>query len=296
MTSIKKPQRRAPPDATAMAGVFVTIFGIGFAALPAILAVKEPLSEPWFAILLVFSIVLTLAGGAGAIYWLREAWVHPRDRIPPPAGWVPRQLIWFPPLLVTAFILTLWSAANGSKGNEIPGTLALTMSTVGLVATALLFCISRKQSEPPIKRLQLGVALFAAISLGACGGFFYWAVIHKTDIPVTDRVAVSGGRGMQNGGQATIQIPGTPPQRRHFALIMTLTNTAQVGDCVNPARLDVTPVIDGEQRQPVSLRPGHEARLDLTGATHQASVIVTLHVQDPFCAVNLGVNQAVLYN
>lgn len=55
-------------------------------------------------------------------------------------------------------------------------------------------------------------------------------------------------------------------------------------------------MIDGEHRQPVSLRPGHEARLDLTGATHQAGVIVILHVQDPFCAVNLGVNQAVLYN
>jgi hypothetical protein len=101
---------------------------------------------------------------------------------------------------------------------------------------------------------------------------------------------------MQNGRQATIQIPGTPPQRRHLSLIPTLTNPAKVGDCVMPAQLDIILMSDGRAGQSVSLRAGHEVRLDLTGVTHQAKVIVTLHVQDISCTVDLGVGEAILYN
>lgn len=50
-------------------------------------------------------------------------------------------------------------------------------------------------------------------------------------------------------------------------------------------------MIDGQQRQPVKVRPGHEARLDLAGATHQASVLVILHTPDPSCRVDLGVDK-----
>jgi hypothetical protein len=237
------------------------------------------------------------------------------DETPPeihrrPTGWALGQLSWFLALVVSAFILALWLVSKGSKGNEISGALSLPVSIVGLGITVLLFKISREKSEPDNnngrevsaappesvrRRLRLA-ALVTAIGLGVGGGFFYWTVIHKADIPVTDRVVVSGGQGMQNDGRATIQIPGTPPQRSHLALIPTLTNHSPVGDCVNPAQLDITPVIDGQHRPFLSLRSGDEARLDLTGVTHQASVIVALHEQDPFCMVDLDVDQAVLYN
>jgi EmrB/QacA subfamily drug resistance transporter len=144
--------------------------------------------------------------------------------------------------------------------------------------------------------LRLG-ALFTVILLSAGGGIFYWTVSRKTDVPVTDLMVVSDGQGMHDGGQAAIQIPGTPPQRRHLILILTLTNSASVGDCVNPARLDVTPVMDGQQWPSITgLRSGHETRLDLTGTARHTGVIVTLYVPEPSCTVDLNVNKAILYN
>ncbi len=215
------------------------------------------------------------------------------------------QLSWLLPLLVAICALTVWLMAIGTKSRDIIPPLSLAMSVLGLVIAVLVFLyqIDYPPAEdnnvsPPRSlrwRLQLR-ALLITIVLGGSIGLFYWAVIHRPDIPVTDQVAVSSGQGMQDGGRATIHIPGEPPKRRNLAIIPNLINTASVGDCVKPAQLDLTPVIDGQQRQSVKARPGHEARLDLAGAHHQASVLVTLHTPDLSCRVDLTVDQAVLYN
>jgi hypothetical protein len=222
--------------------------------------------------------------------------LHPRARF------LLKQLIWGIPLLVAACALAVWLLSMGAKGSVIAGTLGLPVGIVGLGIAVLSFLYQIGEYTPPggkngasPQRLRL-VALVTGVVLGVGGGLFYWTVIHKTDIPVTDRVLVFSGEGMHDGEQATIQIPGLPPQRRHLAITPTLINPANVGDCVTPARLNLTPVIDGQQREPISVRPGHEARLDLTGVTHQASVLVALYTPDTSCKIDLGVGQAVLYN
>jgi EmrB/QacA subfamily drug resistance transporter len=146
------------------------------------------------------------------------------------------------------------------------------------------------------RKLQLA-AVATVILLGAGGGIAYWTLNLKPEIPVTDLVVVSNGQGMHDDRQATIQLPGTPPPRRHIVLVLTLTNAASVGDCVNPARLDVTPVIDGQQWPSTDgVQPGREIRLNLTGAVHHTGVVVTLHVPDSSCTVDLQVSRAILYN
>lgn len=222
------------------------------------------------------------------------------------------QLSWGLPLLTATCTLAVWLLSMGAKGNQIAGTLSLPVSIVGLTMSILAFLYQTSVTDddreggrngfPPRRlrrklrrRLRLA-ALLTGVALGGSGGFFYWTVIHKTDLPVTDQVTASSDQEMQDGGQETIQIPGSPPQRRYLSITPTLINSAKVGDCVGPARLDLTPVIDGQHRMPVSVRPNHEARLDLTGVTRKASVLVTLHTPDSSCRVKLGVDQAVLYN
>lgn len=139
--------------------------------------------------------------------------------------------------------------------------------------------------------------LLTVIVLGVAGGMAYRTVGRKAEIPVTDLVTVSNGQLMHDGGQATIQIPGEPPPRRRLALILTLTNHASVGDCVNPARLDLAPVIDGQQWPSVDgLQSGRESRLNFTGATRRTGVVVTLHMPDPSCEVDLNIARAILYD
>jgi hypothetical protein len=56
-------------------------------------------------------------------------------------------------------------------------------------------------------------------------------------------------------------------------------------------------VIDGQQGPSVNdLRSGQEVQLNLTSVTRQTSVLVTLHVSDSSCTVNLDVSKAILYN
>jgi hypothetical protein len=295
-------RRRSTLDAMAALPLLVTIFGVGFAALPAVFAIKEPLGVGWFAVLLIVSIILTLGGGAGAIYVLRVVWPHRAARIPGRAGWISRQLIWFPPLLVTTFSLTLWLTAKDSKGNEFLPRLAIPLFIVGLTITVSLFIVSRNQVESSSKTLTPWVALPVAILLGMSSGFLYWNLIHKADIQAANRihVHVPGGQGLKDNDQAAvIQILDMPPKRRHLALILNLTNlSAKVSDCVNPAELNITPVIDSleEVEEPKKLRPRDEARFDLTGVTHEASLKVTLSEPDKDCAVNLDILEAVLYN
>jgi hypothetical protein len=77
--------------------------------------------------------------------------------------------------------------------------------------------------------------------------------------------------------------------------LIKLTNLAGIGDCVSPARLDVTPVIDGQQWPSINgLQSDHETRLKFTGATRQNGVVVTVHMPDSSCAVDLNVNKSIL--
>jgi len=162
--------------------------------------------------------------------------------------------------------------------------------------------VSRNQVESSSKTLTPWVALPVAILLGMGSGFLYWNLIHKADIQAANRVHVHvpGGQGLKDNGQAAvIQILDMPPKRRHLALVLNLTNpSAKISDCVNPAELNITPVIDSleEVEESKKLRSRDEARFDLTGVTHEASLKVTLSEPDKDCAVNLDILEAVLYN
>jgi hypothetical protein len=133
--------------------------------------------------------------------------------------------------------------------------------------------------------------------ISGLGAIAYRQWIHKPDIQITDQAKVPDGQAMQDGMQAIVQIPGTPPARRYLAITPTLTNTQSVGNCVGSALLDITLVVDGRRGfEQSEWPPDHELRLDLKGTTQEARVLVTVHMDDTACKVNLGLKEAVLYN
>ncbi|MGQ0773432.1 MAG: hypothetical protein ACT4NY_03285 [Pseudonocardiales bacterium] len=219
------------------------------------------------------------------------------------------QLKWFFSILAITAAFTVWLLTKDAKGSEIASILSLATTIVSTALTFLMFLYqntskgNRKGIPPgnPRRTSRLLVPL-AAIVLGAGVPIYYWTEIHKPNSRVTDQMSVFNGKAMHDGGQATITIPGRPPQHDHLAIVLTLTNHADVGDCVRPAKLDITPiidstpVIDGRPEQLTSVRPGQEVRLDLSDVTRQAAVLVTLDTPDPSCRVELRVSQAVLYN
>lgn len=148
--------------------------------------------------------------------------------------------------------------------------------------------------RPRRKALLFGAAT-VILAIGAA--VTYWLAVVKPDMPVTDLAIVTNGDRMTSGKLATIDIPGTPPERHNFAFTPTLTNPSTVGDCVGSARLDVSLVLDGRTTiQKTGLPPQEEIRMDLDGVTRDAQVLVSVDMQDAACEVKLSLSEAVLFN
>ncbi|WP_433271840.1 hypothetical protein ACQPZF_14055 [Actinosynnema sp. CS-041913] len=217
--------------------------------------------------------------------------------------WWAIQLLWAAPLLLGVSAFVVWLLLLGNKGQGIADAVSVLVGTVSLVVTVLGLqrTTARTNAEPPRRgpRKTAPRWMFAAAmaAIGAIAGLFFWLVVVKPDVPVTDLVEISNGERMTDGEQASFGVPGKPPERRYLFFTPTLVNHESVGDCVGSARLAITLVRDGRKDPPLEERlSGREVRLDLGGTTREARVLVTLTIPDEACAVDLGVTEAVLYN
>jgi hypothetical protein len=212
-----------------------------------------------------------------------------------------RHLFWVVPLLIAACSTTVWLLSLGAKGAGIADTLSFFVGVLALIAAILAF-LSRSTPIPAVDRpmsagLKLLLLAEGTMLLGAGVALSYWLVVVKPDLQLTGQVAVANGRGLVDGAQASITLPGEPPERRYLSLTPTLVNPRTVGDCVAAAELDITLVVDGKLQDP---SPGHrsnrELRLDLDGVSRDAKVLFTVHMPDPGCGVDLDLSEAVLFN
>lgn len=223
-------------------------------------------------------------------------------------------------IVVSAVTVGLISA--GAKGSDVTGQLSFGLALLAYLAPQgvekLWARITDTDNEEPdnqdpapdqepapdrdpswMQRFWGRVRNIAPIALGALVGVsvpaVLWYGIHKPDANVTDQVGVTAGRGMQNGSTAILSVPKNP-DRDALSLTLMLTNSRGFGDCVVPATLRATPIIDGRTTDPVTLRSGKETRLPLGKIERQARVTLRLHEPDRSCNVDLGVAEAVLYN
>ncbi|MEV0676257.1 hypothetical protein AB0I60_06995 [Actinosynnema sp. NPDC050436] len=209
------------------------------------------------------------------------------------------QLLWAVPLLLGVSCFVVWLLLLGNKGQGIADAVSLLVGTTSLVVTVfgLQHSTARKKAERQRKPLPRWAFAALGAVIGALGGAFFWFVVVKPDVPVTDLVDISNGARMKDGEQASFPVPGRPPERRYLYFVPSLVNHEPVGDCVGSARLTVTLVRDGRKDPPREEQfPGREIRLDLDDTNREARVLLALSVPDPSCVVDLGVTEAVLYN
>ncbi|MBB5959405.1 hypothetical protein FHS29_006026 [Saccharothrix tamanrassetensis] len=217
--------------------------------------------------------------------------------------WWVIQLLWAVPLLLGVSAFVVWLLLLGNKGQGIADAVSVLVGTVSLVVAVLGLQHSsgRRNAEPrrqgPRKPLPRWIFAAAGAAIGAIAGLFFWLVVVKPDVPVTDLAEISNGNQMTDGEQASFRVPGTPPERRYLFITPVLVNHESVGDCVGSAQLTVTLVRDGRKDPPLQGRlPGGEVRLDLAGTTREARVLIALSMPDQACTVDLGLSEAVLYN
>lgn len=208
-------------------------------------------------------------------------------------------LIWLVPSGVAVFALSVYLLSLGSKGNQISETLSLPVALAGFLLSVVL---ERRTSRPepgqPVQAQRrvrwLPVLITIGLGLGAAGA--YWVLGDRATINVTGEMAAPPVGPLFNQGTLTLPVPGSPPKRSKLALTVSLTNPKATGNCVRPARLTLTPLVDDESRPPVTAQSGVEVELSLAGATHEAKILVELSEPDPECSVVVTVDRALLFN
>ncbi|WP_436632817.1 hypothetical protein [Actinomadura kijaniata] len=217
---------------------------------------------------------------------------NPDERSPATRFWV-----WFFFVALGALLLAVWLLSLGAKGDEIGGALGPSLAILSIFAPIIIDRLSREQNRPRLPLPSRKLLMFATATLLGVGlSAAYWFWYHKGDVNVTDRISVSNGTRLHNGGVATLQIPDSP-DREKISLTLTLTsNHPEIGDCVVPAALRLKLTVDGRDWGGATARSGQEVRLSLGKVERSAALTAAVSIPDPTCSVDLRVAEAILFN
>jgi len=185
---------------------------------------------------------------------------------------------------------------NLDKASQLASALALPLSVLLVALTTIPGVRSSRQPFPWGRLLIIG-SVVAAVA--GASGVVYAIVQNTKDIPVELSAASSGSGHWTHGSSLLMSVPGTPPDRDHLTIAISLKNAQTTGNCERTAKLDLTPVLDDSHKTSVvDQLPGNEIELSLTGVKRKAEVLIALRYGEgnQGCEVDLYVDKAVLHD
>jgi hypothetical protein len=197
------------------------------------------------------------------------------------------------PLAAPTIILTVWLLFLGEWGATLAQVLSLPFAIYGLGAA--LFARSEQAAHrPPLSgRRKVAIAAVTLLIGGVlpAGGWFWYD--RYTDVEV--RV----GTAFQLSEQApAIVAPKLARSRWGGELTFTprLTAVSTLGDCVLPARLMITPVIDGQRLAVKEARHDKETAIMIPDSAGNVELDISL-VEPPnqACVLNVALTRPVLH-
>ncbi|MGH3942841.1 MAG: hypothetical protein ACRDTG_30305 [Pseudonocardiaceae bacterium] len=219
-------------------------------------------------------------------------------------------LIWVAPVTLVLITLVILLLLQSEKGNEAAGPLSVLLTGMSLIFSILIHLVGprRPPSSDDTKLSHISVAkwtrktilivsLPGMLALLVGGILILWIVLNKPDIQMTDHLIITSGEEIRAGREAKFDILEDPSARDKLSLTLRLENLREVGDCVAPARLDITLKGDGVERQRTSgIRSEEEIELNMQSVTRSATLVVYLSTPDPDCLFRIHVDEAVLFN
>ncbi|MEU0518394.1 hypothetical protein [Streptosporangium sp. NPDC006007] len=209
----------------------------------------------------------------------------------------PRELCWFIPIFVGTGLGGVVFLAHYSK-NGVNEPLLL----AGLAISFSIALFYRPRApRTTVERRSLWWMLSASAAIGVLLASTVWFILHKPDRSVTG-IAEFNVKEMKEGDSAQITFSSPPAGYENLALTLSLTNLDSTGNCVVPARLEVTPEVVGVPGQISSrssvkdVSSGKEVRLPVAGIERGGHILVTLNKVNKGCKVKPEVSEAVLFN
>jgi hypothetical protein len=201
--------------------------------------------------------------------------------------------------------LYLWRLEPEEAGTAAD-ILGMVVSGIGVIVAIMLRPSSasddgsavavRPALSPAQKRRRTIFIIALAVLLAGLGGTI-WRYVTTSAITITGTIQLTDNERMGHGAMATILLPEESTKRRYLTVVPVITNVAATGDCVDPARLVVTSVLDGRPTDSVVVRSGEPARLPIHGAARIVVATVTVDQSDgdPTCEVNLQIDRAFVH-
>jgi hypothetical protein len=184
---------------------------------------------------------------------------------------------------------------NLDEASQLAGALALPLSVL-LVALTTVPAVRASNRPFPWRRVLVIGSVVVAVVGGSGVAYAFWQ--NTRDLPVELSTTGSQPGHWTDGSSILLSVPGAPPERGHLTLVVSLRNVNSTGNCERTATLDFTPVLDDQQKSPISRQmPGREVELSLVGAVRSAKVLVALHYDEgnKRCEIDLYVDKAVLH-
>jgi hypothetical protein len=146
------------------------------------------------------------------------------------------------------------------------------------------------------KRWRIIFAGILVVLLAGLGGTI-WRYASTSAITITGAIELQDNQRLGDGAKAVVVLPGDASKRNYLTLVPVITNVAATGDCVDPARLVVTSVVDGRPADSVVVRSGQPARVRIGDAARSVVAWVTVDQSagDPTCEVDLHIDRAFVH-
>jgi hypothetical protein len=204
-----------------------------------------------------------------------------------------RQLVWIIPFCLVFAAFTVHWLLLGARGVEVANVVGplVTVLSVFLGFHLTVVVEDRLSAAGPgwlrsldrKARKRLVAVASTSVVVVVLAGF-------------TGRVHLQNADSVAPSAAALVLFPPRLPQRERLSVLPVLENRALLGDCVDPATLDVVALVDGQARSTRTTTSGSAVDLVVGHVDHDLRLTVKVRQQDPECVVALRLTSAVLHD
>ncbi len=202
--------------------------------------------------------------------------------------------------LAPTFALTWYLLSSGEQGATIATVLAIPMGGLTILTSIITAVAQHRLQQPaqhaggrPWSGRAITVTIAAALLVGAVLPIGTWLHFHRYA-----NLTVDFGKAMrlrEDASTMIVPVVKRTPWRGDLTFVPKLAPTGTVGDCVLPAVLAITPIVDGQLLAPRRVRHDEEVSIPIPDGSGEVKLDVLLEVPgEQGCVVMVTLARGIL--